>query len=181
MAKTRDGKAGAEMKKPHGNAFKWTPEIEEEIFKRIANGESLRKICEDDWLPGRETVRKRLMDDADFVGRYAQARVDQADKIVDEILEIADDATNDWMEANGEDAVGYKLNGEHVQRSKLRIDARKWLAGKLAPKVYGERQAVELTGKDGGPIQTVDPTKLSTEALREIMGAMNEVPDTDER
>ncbi|MEU6504669.1 hypothetical protein ABZ895_34575, partial [Streptomyces californicus] len=36
-------------------------------------------------------------------------------------------------------AIGYQLNGEHVQRSRLRIDTRKWYLSKIMPKKYGER------------------------------------------
>jgi hypothetical protein len=43
------------------------------------------------------------------------------------------------------------LDHEHVQRSRLRVDARKWLLSKLLPKQYGDR--VEVTGKDGGPLE----------------------------
>ena len=129
---------GLTPKQPHGSAYKWTPEIEAELFMRISDGESLRSICEDDWLPSRETVRKRLMDDDDFAGRYARARETQAHTLVDQIIEIADDQSGDWE--NGEN--GPRLNAEHIQRSRLRIDARKWMAGKLAPKVYGEKIAI---------------------------------------
>ena len=62
----------------------------------------------------------------------------------DEILEIADDATNDWMGRQRRDGVTeIVLNRDHVERSKQRIDARKWLLSKALPKVYGDRQSVE--------------------------------------
>lgn len=63
----------------------------------------------------------------------------QAEGMADEILEIADDGRNDWMEIQNRDGdnIGWKVNGEAVQRSRLRIDARKWLLSKLLPKKYG--------------------------------------------
>ena len=119
------------------------------------NGESLRAICKPDDMPTRSTVFRWLakadQKDADpdmiaFRDQYARAREEQADAIFDECLQIADDATNDYMESAGEDgAVGYKLNGEHIQRSRLRIDTRKWMAGKLRPKKYGDKLEVEQT------------------------------------
>lgn len=133
--------------------FEWTPEIEHEIFKRIADGESLRDICDDDWLPSRETVRKRLIEDTSFAGQYARAREAQADTIFDEILQIADDARNDWMERRGEEDAGWIANGEHIQRSRLRIEARKWMAGKLRPKVYGDKLDLTHGNPDGSPIE----------------------------
>ncbi len=60
----------------------------------------------------------------------------QADALFDEALEIADDASGDWTA----DKDGKKtLDHEHVQRSRLRVDTRKWAAGKLAPKRYGDK------------------------------------------
>jgi hypothetical protein len=91
-----------------------------------------------------------------FLDQYTRAREVQADSLVDEIPDIADDGSNDWMERRDAEGgnVGWRENGEAIGRSRLRIDARKWLAGQMKPKVYGERKSVELTGKDGGPIQT---------------------------
>jgi hypothetical protein len=83
--------------------------------------------------------------------QYARAREVQADTLVDEILEIADDGTNDWMAREGKDGeAGWALNGEHVQRSKLRVDSRKWFASKVAPKKYGEK--LELAGDKENPL-----------------------------
>jgi hypothetical protein len=74
--------------------------------------------------------------------------------LAEETLDIADDGRNDWMERNDPKNQGYEFNGEHVQRSRLRVDARKWFAAKVAPKKYGEKVQQELSGPDGGPIQT---------------------------
>ena len=87
-----------------------------------------------------------------FLQQYIRAREAQADSLVDDILSIADDARNDWMKRNGENATGYQENGEALRRSALRIDARKWLAGKMAPKKYGDKQTHEHAGPDGGTI-----------------------------
>jgi len=38
---------------------------------------------------------------------------------------------------------------------------------------FNAPQKVELTGAEGGPIQTIDPTKLSPQALAELMAARN--------
>ncbi len=59
------------------------------------------------------------------------------------------------------------LDHEHVQRSRLRVDTRKWAAGKLAPKRYGDK--LQHTGEGGGPIRTeVDLTGIPTDVLREL-------------
>jgi hypothetical protein len=86
---------------------------------------------------------------------YARAREEQADAIFDEVLNIADDARNDWMEKHDEDGanIGWRENGEAIRRSQLRIDARKWMAGKLRPKKYGDK--LELSGDSESPLQVV--------------------------
>lgn len=98
-----------------------------------------------------------------FQERYAQAKAECADALVEEIIDIADDGTNDWMEVHDKDGacVGYKLNGEHVQRSKLRVDSRKWIASKLKPKKYGD--SVDLN-------HGVQPNDPLADMLRAIQG-----------
>ena len=129
--------------------YPWTEAIETEIFERIAKGQSLVDICDDDWLPSQPTVYRRLNADEEFRQRYAHAREVQADTLFDEVLQIADDGRNDWMARKGKDATGYDENGEALRRSQLRIDARKWMAGKLKPKVYGDKSIVEGAGPNG--------------------------------
>ena len=115
---------------------KFSQDLFDTICERIADGESLRKICTDDDMPSRVNVMRWLAGSEELRIQYARAREEQADTIFDEILDIADDARNDWVE-DGEG--GERYNGDHVQRSRLRIDARKWMAGKLRPKKYGEK------------------------------------------
>ncbi len=143
------------------NPYPWTAEIETEILTRIAKGESVVDICEDDWLPSQRTLYRRLDDDAEFRQRYVRARETQADTLFDQILQIADDSRNDWMLRKGMDAKGYVENGDAIRRAEIRINARKWMAGKLKPKVYGDKITQEHTGEAGGPIvfQTIYETK----------------------
>lgn len=128
----------------------YSEEIADLICDGLADARSLRSICCDEGMPSQSTVFRWLGDErfAAFRERYARAREAQADAIFDEMLDIADDASNDWMERSPDDkrGPGWDLNGEHVQRSKLRIDARKWMASKLRPKVYGDKIEHEHTG-----------------------------------
>lgn len=123
----------------------YSTEIVDRICERIADGESLRSICADDDMPSTTAVMKWLANDAAFVAQYARAREMQADVMFDEILDIADDGRNDWMERRDEEGgnLGWKENGEALNRSRIRIDARKWMAGKLRPKKYGDKLALE--------------------------------------
>ncbi len=105
---------------------KFTPKTADQICERIADGESLRLVCEDETMPAKSTVMRWLNDDRilEFRDQYAHAREAQADCYADQIIEIADAAAAD---------------NTAVQRARLRVDARKWKASKLAPKAYGDK------------------------------------------
>ena len=126
----------------------------------------MRAICRDVAMPNKATVLRWLADatHTDFRDRYARAREMQADALFDEALAIADDGSGDWVT----DKDGKKtLDHEHVQRSRLRVDTRKWAAGKLAPKKYGDK--LQHTGEGGGPIRAeVDLTGIPTDVLRDL-------------
>lgn len=103
-------------------------------------------------MPGLSTVFQWFAKHPEFAEQYARAKDAQADTLADEILEIADDARNDWMEIHGENDAGWKANGEHIQRSRVRIDTRKWIASKLKPKKYADRIDTTLSGDAASPI-----------------------------
>lgn len=69
---------------------------------------------------------------------YLRAKVEQAEFLADEMLDIADDGRNDFM-AMEEQKTGKRFHKEHVQRTRLRLETRKWLMAKLKPRKYGER------------------------------------------
>lgn len=140
-----------------GRPSDFTPEVANEICERLIGGESLREICEDGHLPSARTVHRWLVVNEEFRQQYAHAREAQADTLFDDILDIADDGRNDWMErkGRGDEDLGWKENGEAISRSRLRVDARKWMASKLAPKKYGEKVQQEISGADGGPLQVI--------------------------
>lgn len=128
---------------------KYTDKTADIICERLAEGQSLRSICCDHEMPSQSMVFRWLGSNDTFREQYARAREAQADAIFDEILDIADDGTNDWMIRHGGDdeEAGWRQNGEAMQRSRLRVDARKWMAGKLRPKKYGDRIEVEHSGE----------------------------------
>jgi hypothetical protein len=143
-----------------GRPSDYTQETADKICALITEGKSLRSICKAEDMPSVVTVFAWMRKHPEFLKQYAIAREEQAEGIIEECFEIADDAANDWMEQHGEDGtIGWKLNGEHVQRSRLRIDTRKWAVGKLAPKKYGDRQTVEHQQLDekGQPTKPADP------------------------
>jgi hypothetical protein len=136
-----------------GRPSTFTQEVADAICERIAAGESLRLIVLDEGMPDERTVYRWLDRDEAFRQQYARAREAQADAMVEDILEICDDARNDWMERRGEEDAGWVANGEHIQRSKLRVDARKWLMSKLAPKKYGDKLDLNHGGQKDNPLE----------------------------
>lgn len=124
----------------------------------MAEGLSIRTICKSEDMPASSTIYMWLKQNPSFAEQYEAAQIDRASALAEESLEIADDGTNDWMERKSEAEkgagvnTGWVLNGEHVQRSRLRVDTRKWFASKLAPKKYGDKLSTEVTGANGGPI-----------------------------
>ena len=139
------------MAKAKGRPTTYSEEIVATICDRIAEGESLRSICEDDDLPAIRTVFDWLADDkrVDFRTKYARAREAQADALFDEMIDIADDGRNDWMEKRNSDGenIGWQENGEALRRSDLRIKTRQWMASKLQPKKYGDKLDLNVDGK----------------------------------
>ena len=153
MRKTVQVKA----EKMAGRPSSYTQEKADYICQELAEGRSLRKICEDDGMPSAGTVCRWLTDFEQFQQQYARARESQADALFEEILDIADEAqTTTKLVGQGEDAEEIiTYDSVAVARNRLRVDARKWMAGKLRPKKYGEK--LELSGDSDNPltIQTI--------------------------
>lgn len=123
-----------------GRASTFSTAIADEIVTRLGNGEPLRQICRDEHMPAWRTVYDWQEADKAFAARIAHARELGEEAIAQECLGIADDATNDWMETHGKDGAElYKINGEHIQRSKLRIEVRLKLLAKWNPRKWGEK------------------------------------------
>jgi len=135
-----------------GRPTSYNDKIAEKICSLIAEGNSLRSICKRNEMPDKATVMRWLGVHREFSDQYARAREAQADKLFEECLEIADDTSGDYIKKKNDDgSTFWAVDHEHIQRSKLRIDTRKWMAGKLAPKKYGEKVAQEIIGSGGEP------------------------------
>ena len=127
---------------------RYTEKLGRAICERLMMGKSLKSICEDPRMPTKRTIVRWLADPrlADFREMYYYARRVAAEILVDEIIEIADDHSGDWKpiyNKHGE-LVDIKADNEAIQRSRVRIDTRKWYAMKLMPKIYGDKTQIEL-------------------------------------
>lgn len=110
--------------------------------------QSLREICADPKMPTMTTVIRWLADPklTEFREMYYYARRVAAELFVDEIFEIADDGSNDWKARYNKDGdlIDYVPDNEAIQRSRVRIDTRKWYASKMVPRIYGDKVDVAL-------------------------------------
>lgn len=150
--------------KRNGRPPLYNEEIAVQVLVQMMSGKSVRQICKQEGFPSRDTVHvwiatnagakldkeEKVIPGTGFSDRYAHARKVRAAEIFDEMEEIADDGTNDWMERNGKDNPGWTANGENVQRSRLRIDTRKWMLSKMEPNTYGDK--LELSGNAEKPL-----------------------------
>lgn len=126
-----------------GRHTEFKQEIADEVCSEIVAGKSLNSICQRDDMPSVVTIFKWLRQQEDFAKSYAQAREAQADTLADQLHDIADNSTGD------------------VQRDRLRVDTRKWIASKLKPKKYGDKidATVEHSGQVGVTFTTIYETK----------------------
>ena len=160
---------------PAGRPTDYTKELADRICERLALGHSMRRVCKNDDMPGMSTIFRWLRENVEFRQQYEIAKDEAADLMVEEINEIADDSRNDYLiqlaeEVNEKPAsewteddikiLAIKHLPEHVQRSRLRVDARKWTASKLKPKKYGDKTI--LSGDVENPLtyQKIERTLL---------------------
>ena len=130
-----------------GRPSTYNAETAARMCEQLANGIPLREICRQDGMPPWQTVYSWMERDASLVQAIARAREIGYDALAEECLNIADDASNDYVETEH----GPRLNAEHVQRSKLRIETRLKLLAKWNPKKYGER--VQVAGDAESPLK----------------------------
>ena len=87
-----------------------------------------------------------------FSPHYARAREIGYATLFDEMLEIAD-TPQQGVTTKESDKGTETRTGDMIEHGRLRVDTRKWMLAKALPKVYGEKLAAEVTGKDGQPLQ----------------------------
>lgn len=123
--------------------------IVNQVCGRILSGEAVRNIMKDSELPDFSTLLEWVSVDEVKFKQYSRAMELRGELLFEEMIDICDDGSNDWMERfNREgEVVGWQVNGEHVQRSKLRVDTRKWYLSKLNPKKFGDKTDLTSGGE----------------------------------
>lgn len=147
------GRKSRSPEKPKaGRPFEYDADIFFAICERIAGGEFLAHICDSHGMPSQTTFRRWKNSSDELRLAYARAREDRIDAWADDMVMIADDGSRDYMASDDGALVP---NQDHIQRSRLRIDTRKWIMSKHAPREYGDKTALELSGADGAPLVPV--------------------------
>jgi hypothetical protein len=139
-------KRAAAKKAPRkvGRPSLYTQPVVDSILEKIADGQFLSDICADLAMPSCSTVFKWRLDHPEFSEAYAHAREAAADKMVIETVAIADDGRNDtYLDDDGNP----RTDTDVIQRSKLRVETRKWLLARMAPKEYGDRIETHHSGE----------------------------------
>jgi hypothetical protein len=124
------------------------------ICEQIADGKSLRSICSQEGMPVKYTVLRWLQADPAFAERYAQARVQAADALAEELQDLADQAIREPEKANA---------------IRVAIDAKKWIASKLRPKAYGDRIEQHVVNEVQSPVEVEAKIKLLEAELLDLM------------
>lgn len=155
-----------EEKRGRGRPSTYSDEKAAEVLGLLMSGLSLRKVTDRDDMPDRTTFFRWLMAHQDFRDQYEKAAAARADALFEEMFEIADEASQDVTEDG-------RINTEIVQRSKLRVDVRKWALARMNPRKFGERITQELVGEGGGPIRAITAemkAKEAADAWRDMLG-----------
>lgn len=140
-------------------ASKYTQEIADKICSLVATtSKSMRTICKEVGIDY-QTHLNWFRSHPEYFDQYARAKEDQSDLLIEEMIEIADDSTKDEEVTE----TGVRMNSEFVQRSRIRIDTRKWIASKLKPKKYGDKVDVTTDGQQMNTIINLGQGKKPSE------------------
>jgi hypothetical protein len=132
-------------KQKTGRPSEYLPEVAADICSLLADGESLRKVCERPGMPNKATVFRWLVQHDEFRDQYAKATETRADAIFEEMFDIADEVAEEAA------AVG---------KARLRIDTRKWALARMNPKKYGDKVSQEIDHRSSDGTMATKPTTI---------------------
>jgi len=150
-----------------GRPTLFTKDLADQICERLADGESMRSIARDDSMPSCSSIFKWIRENIEFSQQYDRAKVESADALVEDMLDIADNEAGQPLLIDGkplmiDEKPVMTKDGPSVAHARLRVDTRKWAASKLKPKKYGDSLAIGGSG-NLPPIQsvTIDPAEYA--------------------
>jgi hypothetical protein len=150
----------------------YSEELALEICEELSNGVSLQKICQRDDMPAQGTIYRMIAQEAFFREIYARAREQAAHTLFDQMIDIADDSSKDLLEDGS-------ANNAAIARARLQIDTRARVAGKLAPRVYGERiEALAQTVNVTNNTLTIDGRTLDGDQRNNLRAMLLQARDS---
>lgn len=151
-------------KKKNGRPTLYNEKLAKKMCEKIASdSRSVGRLCREvDFFPHEDTFYNWLKLHQKFAELYVQAKRQQVNILIEEIVEISDDTKHDTITKTNKNGDEYEVcNNEWVNRSRLRVDTRKWIATKLVPRLYGDKTQVEQ--------MPLDPNNLTQEQLQKIV------------
>ena len=166
------------IKKPVkiGRPTKYTKVLSEQVCAMLAQGQSMRTVCKNSKMPSMQTIFTWLRKYPDFLEQYERAKLESADALTDEMIDIADEEAMSDLVIDGVPVLDpntgnpYKiLTSAGVQHARLRVDTRKWIASKLKPKKYGDKVTNEHQALNAkGDKQNWEVTFINSETNNEV-------------
>ena len=156
------------------HAIPYDQAIADEVCHRIAEGEGLEAICRDPHIPSERQLRSWMAIESIFNQAYTRAREFQMERWADDIVRIADDTSGDTMEVAGKNgAIERVVDQENIQRARLRIETRKWIMSKLAPR-YADKVDVSVDAKIR--VETMSDTELEDRTRARLLALGIDMP-----
>jgi hypothetical protein len=146
----------APAKRRQSNGKQWpaqhvdfSQELFDLICERVADGESLRKVCAEAGMPRKATVMRWVAADETLAKQWALAMEFRCELYAEEIVALADEAPRTYMDAVKKARL---IDPSAVVHQKNQVNARMWTASRLLAKKYGDRVAASVGGPDGKPL-----------------------------
>jgi hypothetical protein len=146
---------------PAGRPTDYNQALADTICEAISEGRSLREICREEDMPSKASIFRWLGLHKEFSDQYARAREEQAESLADEIVHLADTASNPVMvdgipllDSEGNPVL--LADTASIAHARLRVDARKWVASKLKPKRYGDKLDIDQNVSGGISIEVIE-------------------------
>ncbi len=131
-------------KLPIGRPSGFSLELADRVCRGICAGQSIRTVCKADDMPDIATVFRWMRQYPDFCEQYTRATLERTELHAEDMIDIADDSSADYAERLENGKASVLADHDHINRARLRVDTRKWIASKLLPKKYGDQPAVQV-------------------------------------
>ena len=133
-----------------GRPSSYTQELADKICEEIASGKSMRSVSRMEGMPAMSMIFRWLREHPSFREQYTASTIERTEAFQEDVIDISDDGSDDYTEDNYMEGrtPGYQVNSENIQRSRLRVETRKWLMERMKPKKYGAKIDMTTNGKD---------------------------------